>query len=165
MWYPNTTTVFYDFSNPGSVLHNKVTDLGLQPVMLVTTILLYSMSGLKVASVRRKVEGHISQAHHRTVRLDHILLLQGFIVTVPLTIVAILYQIQVRLQNMSASAMDGFDFFIRILLTFGICFTPYLHILFNNDVRAKVFEIWAPKRPESMETGQILVNLKKAQMI
>lgn len=148
IWYANTTTVFIDQSVPSAILHNKVVDLGLQPVLLCITLSLYIVTGLKVMRVRRKVHSQQnilpsnSTINNNKIKLEHALALQGLIVTIPHTFIIIVYHISFYGNNLPSWTQAGLNFIFQVMHVVGSSLNPILHLVLNKDLRRKTIESW-----------------------
>lgn len=143
---PNTTIVFYDVSSSGAMLHNRVVDWGLQPCLVVTTAIFYVATAVKIVRVKKKVHSRraIITTSKKT-RLEHSLFLQGLLVTIPHTIVIVVYHISFYSPSLPKGVQLLLDFIIQFLTMFGVSLNPTLHLVLNKDLRTKTIQSWCSK--------------------
>lgn len=142
VFYPNTTVVFVDQSVPSAILHNRVVDLMLQPLLLCITLLLYFVTGFKVLKVRQKIQSQQMLPSVRKTKFEHVLVLLGLIVTIPHSMVIVVYHISFYVPGLPPWLTAVLDFTFQIMIVLGSSLNPILHLLLNKDLRQKTIESW-----------------------
>lgn len=145
VYHPDKAIVFYDTNVPSAVLHNKIMDWGIQPTLIVVTIMLYIVTGVRIMKVRNKVQetqGSSSNSNFRKSKLENRLFLQGLLVTLPHAAVVVLYHIIFYVPNAPALLLKWLDFSSYALISLGLDLNPTLHLVVNKDLRMKTVQYW-----------------------
>lgn len=147
IWHLNTTTVFIDNTVPSAVLHNKIIDWTVQPILKCITIFLYFITGFKVLKVRRKIQSQqniikSNKENVRKLKMEHALVLQGLLVTIPSTIIIIVFHIEFYVHDLPLYVTSILDFTYQVMRVLGSSLNPMLHLLLNKDLRRKTIERW-----------------------
>lgn len=142
--YPDGVTVFYNLSNPGAALHNKIVDLGIQPFFIVSIVLLYVVTGVKVIRIRRQLRLNKSRSDVaiKKRRNEIMLVVQGFLISAPQLITALAYHIQIYVA-LSGTLKVVLNFIISFASKLVYASSPFLYLALNVYVRAKVAALLA----------------------
>lgn len=159
VYHPDKAIVFYNTSVSSAVLHNKILDWGIQPALIIVTLLFYIVTGVRIMKVRNKVQetqGGPSNSNVRKSKLENRLFLQGLLVTMPHAIVVVLYHIIFYLSNAPALLLKCLDFLSYTLISFGLILNPTLHLIVNKDLRMKTVQYWCSSIWSTLDKGRQL---------